>query len=236
MRTVDKVLRFGSARARGDALEVLSNLGDRESAALLVLQLEDGPLEGKLAAVARSLPLPGSAGEVVEAARTATDPWLRLGAHARPGPAEEERMERLLVLREVPLFAGLSLDQLEAVNRLVRETRWLAGEVVLREGDLGNELYVLVEGELRVYRGYGTPEELLLNTLRPVSAVGEMGVLADAPRLATNVAVVDSTLLVLDGEHLKDLILQVPEISFEIFRVLTARVQAAEAKLQAARR
>ncbi len=234
MRTVDKVLRFGSPRARGDALEVLSNLGDREAAALLVLQLEDGLLEDKLVAVAASLRVPDSAAEVVAAAREAPDPWLRLGAHPRPGPIEEERMERLLVLREVPLFAGLSLDQLEAVNRLVRETRWLAGEIVLREGDLGNELYVLVSGELRVYRSFGTPQQILLNTLHPVSAVGEMGVLADAPRLATNVVAVDSTLLVLDGEHLKDLILQVPEISFEIFRVLTARVRAAEERLQAA--
>ena len=49
MRTVEKVLRFASARTRADALEVLSNLGDRESAALLVLMLDEGSVDEKLA-------------------------------------------------------------------------------------------------------------------------------------------------------------------------------------------
>ncbi len=233
MRTVDKVLRFAPGRARADALEVLSNLGDREASALLVLQLEDGPLDDKLGALGALVRVPADAAEVVAAALHDPDPWLRLGAAGARTPEEVTQMERLLVLRKISLFQNLSLDQLEAINRLLRESRYLSGETVCREGDLGNELYILVEGEVRFLRNQGTAQELLLNTQQPVSAFGEMGVLADAPRSATVVAASDATLLVLDGERLKELILQVPEISFEIFRVLTARVRAAEERLRA---
>jgi CRP-like cAMP-binding protein len=170
---------------------------------------------------------------VIAAALHDPDPWLRLGAAGARTPEEVTQMERLLVLRRISLFQNLSLDQLEAINRLLRESRYLSGEIVCREGDLGNELFILIEGEVRFLRNFGTPQQLLLNTQQPVSAFGEMGVLADAPRSATVVAATDATLLVLEGERLKELILQVPEISFEIFRVLTARVRAAEERLRA---
>jgi HEAT repeat protein len=55
IRSVEKVLRFSNLRARADALEVLSNLGDREAAQMLVLLLETGDLEHKLSSLSGSL-------------------------------------------------------------------------------------------------------------------------------------------------------------------------------------
>ena len=56
--------------------------------------------------------------------------------------------------------------------------------------------------------------------------------LTDAPRSATVVASQDSTLLKLGGESLKELILQVPELSFQLCRELSDRVRRSEARLQ----
>ena len=141
-------------------------------------------------------------------------------------------MERLLVLRQVQLFSGLSLDQLEAVNQLMTEEHYLRDEIICREGDLGSDLYVLVEGEARFYKNYGSPQPLLLNTQGPPNYIGEMAVLTDAPRSATVVASQDSTLLKLGGESLKELILEVPELSFQLCRELSDRVRRSEARLQ----
>jgi CRP-like cAMP-binding protein len=102
----------------------------------------------------------------------------------------------------------------------------------MRQGDPGSELYLLLEGRLDVYLDWETPEQSRLGEIRAVDYVGEMAILDDEPRSATIVAVEDSRLLSLEGEGLKDLILQMPEISFEIFRVLTARVRTAERRLQ----
>jgi CRP-like cAMP-binding protein len=60
-----------------------------------------------------------------------------------------------------------------------------------------------------------------------------MAILSDEPRSATAVVSKPARLLSLRGEPLKELILDMPEISFEIFRVLTARVKAAEGRLHA---
>jgi bilin biosynthesis protein len=63
VRRIEKSLPSLSARARGDALEVLSHLGDREAASLLVLFHESGPLEDRLPAVKEIIPIPANEAE-----------------------------------------------------------------------------------------------------------------------------------------------------------------------------
>ena len=224
-------MRFASKRARADALEVLSNLGDREASHLLVAMLEEGSIEERIPAVAPFLEIPQSGEEVRRAAAQARDPWLRLAAAADHTVEQEEDMERLVVLRQVALFAELPLDQLEAVNQLMKEAKYLRGEVICHQGELASELYVLIEGQVRFYKFYGTDAEQYLGDQDPPGYTGEMGLLANMERSATIVAAKDTTLLTLDGEQLKDLILQVPDIAFKLFRVLAERVQKAETEL-----
>jgi hypothetical protein len=233
VRSVQRTLRLGSPRAQADALEVLSNLGDRESAGLLALLHESGALEDRIRGVGRFADRPRAAGEVVASAREETDPWVRKGSLAASGtalvdPEERRTMERLLALREIPLFAHLRLDQLDQVQRAMREESWVAGEVVVREGDPGNELFLLLEGAVDVYIGYGGPGARLVNQLVAVAWFGEMAVLDDETRTATIVVAKDARLASLSGDRLKELILAMPEMSFEIFRELIARVRSAE--------
>ncbi len=235
IRSVEKVLRFASARTRSDALEVLSNLGDREASNLLVLLLEDGALEDKLPVVTAQVSAYKTPDEVLSEARTSDNQWLRLaaGTPSRAGEpsAREEKMERLLVLRKVPLFAHMTLEQLEAINQLVTEEQYLAGEMIFQEGDVGGELYLLVEGEVSVVKNHGEPGEVKLATLNGVSYFGEMAILDDEPRSASVLVSKDARVLALKGDRLKELVLQMPEIAFEIFKVLTARLRSSDQRL-----
>ena len=137
-------------------------------------------------------------------------------------------MEGLLALRKVPLFSHLTLDQLETISQLMHPAEYLAGEVMMRQGDPGEELYVLLEGEAKAYQNYGTDSETYLSTMRPVSYIGEMAILDQAARSATVVVTEDARLLTLGAQPFRELILQTPEISFEVFRVLTERIRRAE--------
>jgi CRP-like cAMP-binding protein len=137
-------------------------------------------------------------------------------------------MERLLALRKVPLFETLTPDQLDAVDQLAVERAYQEGEAIVRQGDPGDELFLLLEGAVDVYLDRGQPSEERLRTIEAVDYFGEMAILDDQPRSATIVASRPSRLLALAGGSLKELILQMPEISFEILRVLSARVRSAE--------
>lgn len=144
-------------------------------------------------------------------------------------------MERLLALKQVPLFAQLSLEQLEAIQQISYELEYLANEAIVKEGDRGGDLYLLIEGTVKIFKDFGSPQERLLSTVEAVSYFGEMAALDDEPRSATVVAAVPSRMLRLEGDSLKELIHQMPEISFEIMRVLTGRVRDAEARLAGTR-
>jgi hypothetical protein len=237
VRRVERALRFGGPRSRGDALEVLSNLGDRAAARLLVLMYEPGPLAERLAALGPAVAVPASRADFLADARRSDDRWVRIALAAADRDvgdtpaAESALMERLLALKRVPLFESLSLDQLDAVQRLARDTAFLPGEVIVREGDAGGELYLLLEGSAEAWLDYGGPRSRRLSAIETGGYFGEMAILDDEPRSATVVARDYVRLLAIDGDSLKALVLQMPEIAFELLRVMTARVRASERKL-----
>ncbi len=137
-------------------------------------------------------------------------------------------MDRLLALKEISLFNDLSLDQLEAVHQITNEVEYLPGEVIVREGDRGDQLYLLLEGRVRVFKNYDAANEDQLRDLTAGSYFGEMAILGGGGRTATIVTLERSHLLSLDGNSLRELLMQMPDISFEIFRELVDRVRAAE--------
>jgi AAA family ATP:ADP antiporter len=236
VRSLERALRLGSSRERADALEALSHLGEREGSRLLVALLEEGPLEERAPRAASLVGAPRGLDDALAAAAS-------LGRHARTAAAacaaghpvdaaSEVLMERLLLLRTIPLFAHMSLEQLEAIDALLREVHYVQGETIVREGDPGDELLVILEGEVDFSKRAAGGGDLRLGTFRAGSWFGEMAVLSGAPRSATAVARTPARILSLRGDRLKELVLEMPELAFEIFRELAERLRAADRRLE----
>lgn len=241
MRSVEKALRFATARSRSSALEVLSNLGDRETARLLVLLAEPGAVGDKLRELGESVDVPEDADEARALARRSSNRWIRasFALDEMAGPERvrvEDFMEKLLALKQVPLFDHFSLEQLEGITRVTRERVFRVGETILREGDPGGELFVVVSGRVRVWKNHGTPERIDLGNMGNGSYFGEMAIFDDKPRSATIVAEQDTRILTLEGERLKEFVMQTPEMAFQILSVLTNRIREVEGRLDRALR
>jgi len=237
VRNIEKALRFGTDRARGDALEILSHLGDWEAALLLVEYHGTETPADRIEVARKHVSIPDDPQQFITDACNSSSKWIRTGARALKTEAgqelpEEASMERLLALKEIPLFKNLSLDQLEAVHQITKEVEYLPGEVILKQGERGDELYLLIEGRVRIFINRDLPNEVERPEQRAVSSFGEMAVLHDGRRLATVVAADRSHLLRLDGNSLRELLMQMPEISLEMFRVLVERVRTAEAEIR----
>ena len=88
--------------------------------------------------------------------RTSSLPWLRQAAVAARSlesdmpNAEHGLLDRLLFLRNVPIFESCSLDDLYAMQRIMKRADYLSDEVIVRQGAHGEELFVLLEGEVKV--------------------------------------------------------------------------------------
>src|SRR5512140_3946961 len=87
---------------------------------------------------------------------------------------------------KIPLFQDIPYDELmRIVNELPVQT-YEPGAYLFRDGDPGEELYVLKEGHLEIVLAEDSPDEMLLKVCGPGEYVGEMGlILADGKRTAT---------------------------------------------------
>ncbi len=247
--SVEKVLRFAHARIRADALEVLSNLGVRESTAILVHLLEEGDIIERERALAGRVPPPRERRTLLAQLECCNDRWLRLAAYAclredgfeddgEPGSEPRQReegvlMEHLLMLQSVPLFAAMTLEQLEAIHLCLSEQHYTREELIFSEGDVGDEMFIVVEGEVEILIKLETPEPFLLATVGPGSYFGEMAILDNEPRSAAARVSKEARLLVLKGEQLKELVYVMPEIAFTIFKVLSERLRRSDRRLDA---
>ncbi len=136
--------------------------------------------------------------------------------------------DKMLFLRRVSLFSSMTVEQIRVLTQHLEEQHFLPDEIILREGDFGQDLYIIVSGKVRVVKDYGEPAERLLNTLSAGDFFGEMAIFESVPRTATVVATAESELLILNADKFKQMIYQKPEMAFEIFRELCARLRKRE--------
>ena len=80
------------------------------------------------------------------------------------------------LLRNVSIFRDLDTGELARVAEVCREQEFVSGEYIFREGESGNRLYLIVEGEVRISREVPGSGEEALAVLKPGSLFGEMAV------------------------------------------------------------
>jgi len=132
-------------------------------------------------------------------------------------------MERVLFLRKVPLFADLSPADLERVARLAEDHAYADREVIAAEGEVGEELHIVVEGTIRVVGDReGSERELARRTAGDV--VGEMSILTQEPRVASLVADGGVRTVALGNREFESMLRERPSVALAVMRVLAQRV------------
>lgn len=130
-------------------------------------------------------------------------------------------------LVSIPLFSDLSGKDLDALLTTLKTIEVKPLEVLVREGDSGQDFYVIKSGELEILRGAGTPDEMLLNVVGDGQYFGEMSlIMPGGLRTATVRARTRSTLLVISRPEFDDLLLRFPLLAYSMVRVLSERLDA----------
>jgi CRP/FNR family transcriptional regulator, cyclic AMP receptor protein len=114
-------------------------------------------------------------------------------------------------------------------SRFGREFR--AGDVLFREGEAGEEMYVIQTGLVQVLKRVGTDERPLA-TLGRGEFLGEMAILNGKPRTATAVVLEDAKCLVIDARTLEAMITKNPEIALRLIKKLARRLDSADEMIQ----
>lgn len=140
------------------------------------------------------------------------------------GPQVLSPMERVMFLRRVPLFADLPPEDLKPLAAVAEEHDFADDEVIAEQGDLGDTLHVIVEGQVSVRVGGPGGRGRTLAVRSQGDVIGEMAVITSRPRMAGLVATGPVRVLTIDQRHFQSILRERPETSFAIMRVLCQRL------------
>ena len=129
-------------------------------------------------------------------------------------------VEKVLFLKRIDLFSQISSEDLAQIAQITEEIHIEEGEEVFHEGEPGNTLFFIVDGQVRIHRGGTT-----LATLGERSVFGEMSLLDMEPRSATVTVVSDVTLLRIERDDFHDILAEKAEIAQGIIVVLSRRLR-----------
>ncbi|MEW5855501.1 MAG: cyclic nucleotide-binding domain-containing protein [Myxococcota bacterium] len=129
-------------------------------------------------------------------------------------------VEKVLFLKGVDLFSAIPGEDLSQIAQIADEVELDLGETIFKEGDLGDSLYLIVSGKVRIHRG-----DTEIAVLGERQVFGEMALLDSEPRSASVTALTDVTLLRIHQEDFADILAEKSEIAQGIIKVLTRRLR-----------
>jgi CRP-like cAMP-binding protein len=132
-------------------------------------------------------------------------------------------MERVIALRKVPLLAGLSPAELSRVAGIADEHTYADGDVIAREGEIGDELHIVVAGAVEVVREQDGAT-LAIARREAGDVVGEMSIITRGPRVASLVAEGDVRTVRIGRQEFESIIRERPDVSLAVMRVLAERL------------
>ena len=163
--------------------------------------------------------------------RTWADEGVKAEAKAVQGM---ELSERIFQLRKITVFKGLHVSELAAIGSMVGEASYSAGVEIFREGEPGDALYLVVEGEVSVCKaGSGERDSRIeIGRIGSGEYFGEMAILEEAPRSASIQTVTPARFLVLQKRDFIEIVQEYPQIALHICKVLSSRIRNLQQKIK----
>lgn len=139
--------------------------------------------------------------------------------------------ERTMTLKAVPFFTQLSDRELDVVRAVASEKSYPKNAVVLTEGEMGDSLYMIQSGKVKVFIGDEDGREIILKILNSGDFFGEMSMIDKQPRSASVTTIDASTFLVLTHAAFEKCVEQAPRIANMVMQILAQRVREADRKI-----
>jgi CRP/FNR family transcriptional regulator len=131
------------------------------------------------------------------------------------------------VLRRAPLFQALDDDGAAALQAGVSIVELSRGERLFEEGASGNQLYVVLDGKIKLTRAAADGRENLLSVVGPGEMFGELSLFDPRPRTASAIAVTDSRLGALAHDDLRNWLTGRPDVALHLLQALAQRLRRA---------
>lgn len=128
-------------------------------------------------------------------------------------------------LKETSLFRGMPEEAVATVVQKAIVRRLTVGEVLMRRGEMGDSLFMIYTGWVKIVTEDSRGEELIINKCGPGETLGEVALLDQGPRSATVVALTEAEVFELRSEDFQVLLDQRPDLAMTLIRGFSSRLR-----------
>ncbi|MFO7989592.1 MAG: Npt1/Npt2 family nucleotide transporter [Desulfotignum sp.] len=133
--------------------------------------------------------------------------------------------EKILLLKEIDIFSGLSASELAAIASVTEEMKLAKDEDIIKQNSIGETVYLIVDGQVSVIMEKEDGTQSVIDQMDPGAAFGEMALIDDSPRSATIRTVTPCRFLMLHKQEFKETAMEFPRIALQICSVLSQRIR-----------
>jgi len=138
---------------------------------------------------------------------------------------DEAVLRRVQLLKNVPLFTNLTELELKKLVKDLHLKSYRANEIIFHQGDLGQEMFIILTGKVRIYKSSPSGEETTLTILSTYDVFGEFAVIDSKPRSATARAVGDADLLAMSKDRFDIHFEELPGLARGVTNLLTHKLR-----------
>lgn len=135
-------------------------------------------------------------------------------------------MDELALLKQIPLFADMPTGQLQTLVGALHRRAYGKGQTILRQGEPGDSLFVVVAGRVRIYTLSTEGQELSVWICDDGDFFGEMALLSGEPRSASAEAMEATEVLILERQAFREYLLANPPAAIHTIEVLSRRLRS----------
>jgi CRP-like cAMP-binding protein len=136
-------------------------------------------------------------------------------------------IDKVMALKAVNIFSNLPEHILAEISEIIDIEEHTEGETIINKGDIGNSMYLIRKGKVKVHDG-----DKIFARLNENDIVGELSLLAPVPRTANVTATENLVLFKIEREYFMDLLYEEPELMHGIMEVLVNRIMHLNDKIR----
>ena len=137
------------------------------------------------------------------------------------------------LLRSIPLFEGLTDEDLEELARALQPRSFAAGTMIFDQGDSGSSMFIVESGDCNIHLPGDASRRISLKDIARGEYFGELALFDEMPRSASVLATTDAVLLELQRTTLEDFLQRRPQVALPILRTMSARLRETNTMLSA---
>ena len=135
-------------------------------------------------------------------------------------------------IEKVPIFSTLTFDEVLEVSMTTMHREYKKGESIYLEGDVGEKLFIINKGKVKIVKLSETGREKIIRVLGSGEFMGELSLFTQNPFKNNAEALEPTTVCIVDGKKINDLIEKRPRIALKIIKEMRSRLEEAEDQIQ----